>query len=333
MRDNVERWSLTNRGAAQTPVILPSAARARTFELALDPTPKTSLTTAKGDGDPIPARLREEWAEVWRHAHDLEATVPSPAVETPLLWRTYRDWLIRYDELVRARDDACSSIKLTLEALAARIQEGRRIPLESSDNSLAMPAAEGPPLADPARFQAQFNSLWTDPGTLKDVLPKLTTEMKHAYAELAYRRAEGGPIPANLTTATTLLEDLAPSALPRPAEIHFLAMLTRDAPRNPSDPIAFQRAASRALVLRARAERAALGAKVGASSYSERVAPWILPTIRQADESRRKGEDLVFSNDPDGSGWATAQTFFDTADRLYTQAEADAAKVRTARDL
>ncbi len=331
VRDNVERWSLANRGAAQTPVILPSAARARTFELALDPAPKLApATTGKGDGEPIPARLHEEWAEVWRHAHDLEAAVPAPAVVTPLLWRTYRDWLIRYDELVRARDDACESVKHTLEALAARIQEGRRMPLDASGNSLAMPAAEGPPLADPARFQAPFNALWTDPGTLKDALPKLTAETKHGYAELAYRRAEGGPTPANLTTATTLLEDLAPSALPRPAEIHFLAMLARDAPKNPSDPIAFQRVAAHALALRARAERAALGAKVGASSSSERVAPWVLPIIRQADESRRKGEDLVFSNDPDGSGWATAQTFFDTADHLYGQSEADAAKVRSA---
>jgi hypothetical protein len=330
VRDNVERWSLANRGAAQTPVILPSTTRARTFELALDPASKPSATTAKGDGDPIPARLREEWAEVWRHAHDLEATVPAPAVVTPLLWRTYRDWLIRYDELVRARDDACVAVKHTLEAFAARIQEKRRIPLDASGNSLAMPAAEGPPLADPTRFQAQFNAIWTDPATLKDALPKLTAEMKRAYAELAYRRAESDPSPANLATATTLLDDLAPPALPRPAEIHFLAMLARDAPRDPSNPNAFQRVAAHALALRARAERAALGAKVGVSSDSERVAPWVAATIRQADESRRKGEDLVFSNDPDGSGWATAQTFLDTADRLYGQAEADAARVRSA---
>src|SRR6185369_4433241 len=74
----------------------------------------------------------------------------------------------------------------------------------------------------------------------------------------------------------TLDDPLRPDRLkPRPAELHFLAMLRRDRAPIAKTNMAYFELLQRALRLRRMAERAALALRPNAPAYSEQVFPWI----------------------------------------------------------
>jgi hypothetical protein len=323
----VSGWSTENRGASQTPVIYPDANRARSFELAL----AARAGPAASPPALLPEPAREAAIKAWDEYHALvrETAGPAPAVYTPALWRQYRDWLIRHDQLLRAGDKAAAdAVRARLDGLLTRLKGGRTRELGSERNSLALTAARGLPLPDATDFRARFNTLWTDPNAAKEMkLAKSPPDELRVYSELLIDRVASDPSAESLTTAARLLPDLAASDR-RPIELHFLAMLARDAPHDPVDPAAYRPLVTRALTLRTLAERVAIGARVGGPAYAEHVGPWVSSTVREADGFRRRGEDLVFANDLEN--WKAARKLLDDAERLYQQAGADAGTVREA---
>jgi hypothetical protein len=135
--------------------------------------------------------------------------------------------------------------------------------------------------------------------------------------------------PANtLAAADALAELLTQDDRPtRPTEAHFLAMLNRHLPADPARRADAPRV-QRALDLRVRAEKVALGVSGSRYAYCEQIAPWITAAVRAADEERRLGEDLLFSTD--AADWRQADTHFAAADLACTRAAEVAGKVQTA---
>src|SRR5262249_40026923 len=138
--------------------------------------------------------------------------------------------------------------------------------------------------------------------------PKLSTLRLRLTELLLQRVAEDAASP--LDKAVQMLTLLDDPQGPRPAEAHFLLMLERDSPRvsirsNPHDGVYLPPAdlICLALKVRRRAERACLGLANSTANrsrdlgYAEEVFAWTKARINEADEKRRRAQDLLLSSD------------------------------------
>ena len=94
----VSAWVQTNRGARQTPILLPEK-RAQSMELVqtVEAYTERSLEDAVRKFTPS-----QELKEAWTQCAVLGRQQPHPAVYTPDVWRRYRDSLVRWEQLERA---------------------------------------------------------------------------------------------------------------------------------------------------------------------------------------------------------------------------------------
>ena len=289
----------------------------------------------------------------WRRFLELDRLEPHPSAYSPRRWREYRATLVRREELSRsgATPDQVRPLDARLSTLESSLRSERflaRLP-ESAQNSLVMHVVQGgvvdPRHADPPEYLrfwspprgADPSSMWN---ALRQADPQATAEplqpLRCRIDDFLIRQAAVDPSFRNLATAADRLDQTRGTDYPQPAEAHFLIMLRKqlDRPPNSRGPSFWPRA-SQAILVRRRAERAALGMAEMEPGYpySEQVHPWIKATIEKADEQRRLGEDRIFSSEE--SDWAGAQKSLAAADGLYRQAEESASLVRaalTARD-
>ncbi len=356
----VADWVRAHRGVEQTPILLPRGAsglaRASKMDLVVarpgdvPPAPPPDPTA-----DADPPDLIAAWASFER----LKGQSPPPAAHAPQVWTRYVASLLRFDELRRAGDVESGRLMLRrLAGLEREINDSRYLALGSTHNTLTMAVAEGqdPPTptdADIQRFNAlrgiapeeaarRWAQLQTGPGApnpdeLRSLRVRLDDMILGRLADdLTLDRVAGSPAD-ELARAAGLVKAIEDPALPRPAEVHDLVMIQRDAPSNATP--GFYHAVGLALKTRRLAERtaSALPPDQAADStapppsrptYSAQVFPWIQGPLAQADEQRRLGTDLLFSTEP--GDWDRARDYLETASRSYQDVAASTAVVREA---
>ena len=338
VRAAVERWVRANRAAVQTPVLLPAAQgdeRARKIHLTMVPTPYQGSDPTPSSGWSPPAELTKAWDNATR----LAAQTPPPEVYSPQVWQQYRATLLRYEQLLRAGDDAnAATMAEKLQDLERQIEQAKRVPLASASNTFTMSNVSGAaPLPTDAakKFEQMWGagddemaSEWTKiQGTLPaDLATRQSIRLN--FIERVFNRAVENPR-ENLVKCMQLTVLLNDPAVPRPAESHLLLMLARNLPLNPKLLSAeLSSLITLALKVRLQAEQAALGLSGNGHPYSERIRPWIEPLIHDADEHRALGQDLLFIRDT--ARWVKAREELLAAQKLYEEADKHAHSVATA---
>ena len=346
VREDTNAWVQANRAARQTPMILPRNAnghsRARNIDLV--PVPRHHRTSSSTSV--AITEVPDEVVEAWKIHQRLANRIPNPAVHTPFAWRSYRDLLIRYEELVIAgnRVDAANVHRRMLEC-QMEIESSLVTGLSSVQNSIGMfdtlmdDAISTPPQAQSdTNAQKALESLWNAaPGERAKHWDKLRSTVQNdpaaiqrlrmALQQLTIQRVSEAPA-ENLTTGSELIQLLDDPLHPRPAEAHYLVMLAADLPTTPwtdqrRDLVRL------ALTVRQLAERTAWNSQGPAFSFSERVFPHIRSLVENADRERRLGEDLLFGSQRD---YDRAETHLQKAQSIYHDAANRGAAVAAACD-
>lgn len=341
--EKVKRWTLKNRNEEQTPKLFGGDELAGKIEL--------GIAGSSGEEKvPDPETLNLSGVEdVWKQAAQFRNAIPSPAVFSPLAWRTYLDSAIRYEELVRAGDrESAATMQQRLAVLANRIKDDRDIAFRgklSTQLTLSMPAALGvssssKELDAVAKFRipwdlkeaAEFDqdvdkavkALLLSAGVGDDklrkriVLHEATRKILSDLQEDATRLA-----PACRALAVIAKE---PEVVVRPAESQFAAMMypeIRDKGECRVQALLDKKQTdliTKAIRVRMLAEQAALGLgaelpaeKTSLPALSEYIRAQLFKDIEAADADRRRGENLLFTTD--GSRWAAAGASLDAAEK------------------
>ena len=340
---NVSVWATTHRGVTQTPLLLPlgepGRRRARQIDLTTAATAGAAVDFQSLDSFSSPPQLHDAWR---RYEEMLEQSPPGFAY-APAYWREYIATLLRYEELLAAGDSAhAAQMHERLSGIEYRMQRERPQSQASMQNSLSIYKVAG--AAEPPRDAALsvLNELWNAPDNQHASIWQAAlsaagrqSDQQHllriAVFEALLQRAIEDPA-GNLARASALVGVVDSPLYPLPAEIHFLLMLQRHLPEG---ALAEQsgRRISAALTLRQLAERAAVAHQGGSAQAAEQILPWIEDQVKQADEQRRLGEDLLFAGPEDRS---EADAYFARAKSGYQQALDAAEKVQSAvaaRDL
>lgn len=333
---NVKHWTRHNREALQEPVLVGDESLAGNVEMHFLP-PGYSYAAPE-----LPKLKDVDMLAAWTESQRLAGSTPPPTAYAPHLWREYLDTLLRAERLYRADDTAAAGRHLqTLNELGGRIERAGLSARDSSQTTLAMPAALGRSLPEDQekKLATDVSKLWEDrePAAFKKKLLALQEAAPEKWQKqllrvrmsaLILERIAAQP-DANLEPGSRILAALDETLNPRPAEVQFTVLLNRDlAEKRP--PAALL---TRALEVRQRAEEAALGAggrsKDGfLAAYSEQVHPWVREQIVAGDQKRRLAQDLLLAADEDS--WKQAGTLLDEADKSYEAAQTNAVQVRKA---
>ena len=285
-------WAQRNRPAAQEPFLLPDGDRgtARAAEIELGRKP--NLPPDSTDAAPLVQALRDRWAD-----HDrLWGQTPSPAAYAPLMWRRYRELLLRYEQAIRiGNTDVAAKLAPELTDAPREIAEATVGNLASTRGSVALWAAAN-------------NGGVVSPDAESNILPPEDgKQMAYAARALQLFGDESVGLPDRLKSAAEQLRRFDPPAR-RPAEAHLPVMIedfyTKVLGQTPADvPAAW----TEAVRVRQAAERAAAGLPVPASAeagragrpavYPERVWAMTRPFVLAGDTDRRKAEDALFASD------------------------------------
>jgi hypothetical protein len=340
VRKKVQIWAHDNRDAGQEPMLLPQGAegeeRARNMELVVyekyEP-PAEKVPTA-------PAIPERKLTEAWANAQKLMKDAPSAAVYSPHLLTKYLDTLIRAEQLFRAGREAKANYLLdSLLAQTQRDIESKKglKDLESLSAAFPMPAVLGQPDRMKAdKIRDQMEPLWT----LKSAKERVEhwkkifgqKDKEILYVRLGawlYDQVLGpGDLWENATKAHQIVKDLEIAPENRPAELHHLFKWYEDLPYYCSGNV--PKHLKLALQTRRLAERAALDIPAPSNQdnhpYREFVYRWIQAAQGKADESRRKGQDLLFSSLPRDR--ETSESLLKDAFKRYEAIQEDAEKVR-----
>jgi serine/threonine-protein kinase len=352
VKGKVERWSQDNRAAQQTPVILPQdGGHAKDMTLLTISREKRESDTEVPPGNNFAAegsQEREDLKLAWSAYAKLRRE--RPAVYTPLLWRLYEATLLRYEQLVRAGDrEHAQTLKDRLTTLKSNIEDetNPEQPLSSRFRSLAwrLPSDKDAGGAG-AGLLAQLRQ--DEPAERKERWKKAKEQAGSVIDQAALRAdlgrqllddvARQGTEPKDVMDARQLLLVLDDGSNDRPVEAHLLALLGRDleergAARQKLPPAPDLR---KALATCHLAEDTALSGAVvffkgdtaSVPAYRALVYPWIGPSVREGDEARRRGENLLFATAEDS--WKASGEEFDKAQKAYRAAQDQAKGVRKA---
>ncbi len=347
--NRVQSWVARNRGASQSPVLFPKGpegeTRARKIKLAsvLNLSPQEEVPNPSLD----PPR---ELQTAWELCRQLEKQIPSPQAYSPALWRSFRDSLLRYEQLVIAGETQfADKILLELAQTKEQIEQNRKVSLTSLHNNFHMHKIAGYSEDGLNQLELLSSTLWNEESNnlnghwrkfSQQHLSKLSPLQQRLaclhFQSTLLQRASANPNPPLDRTRQILqlLED--PFQLP-PGEAHFLNMLAKYLPRKtesaPSQFLLPGYYRQMALQVRLLAEKAALGIpdKISQTLYTEEILPWIQPTIDSADQQRRFGQDLLFAKDQ--KSWDKALEYLQTARRQYRSALATAQVIRHALNI
>jgi Mg-chelatase subunit ChlD len=298
-------WVRENRGAKQTPLILPREnweKLASDMELAVVKEKYAGANPAGAPGETFTAP--ETLNQAWARRQELAKLVPAPWVYAPHSWHRYLALLKRYEDLVRAGDDdsakvAQAAIYEKINGLVTDLERARRLDLACMQNSVPMAAALGMDadgLSGNEMYQ-RFASLWEAPDAkkwadAKDWAKKIAPEGGERVLSLKFNQLlveEIAKRPGKLQQACRLLMIVNDVGSTRPTEAHY-AIMVRDVLSyleklddpsklwvSPMDPSKVNAApqllelVKKSLGVRLLAEKAALGVKLGADSNTRDV--------------------------------------------------------------
>ena len=343
----VGTWARANRDAEQAPILLPlkgGRERAEKIELVRAPAgdyqPPAAAAAPGNDFRAPPELLR-----AWQRRDELAATEPPPESAAPHVWREYLDTLLRCEQLHRT-GVPIDSVLRRLEALDRELSTPPWLPeLPCLTNALPVGRLLGAPagtkvdaarfrqlwdLDEPAAREARWKALqkeFVKPGDEAAATLLRLQAAEWLLNRLDQRDDASKPTPEVLARAADFLRVVDGAAV-RPVETHTVLMLQRDLAATRPEPELLQRA----LRVRRLAEEVALlggGAKPGAHPYSEQVFRWVRVPLREADDLRRMGEDLLF---PDNREFYEkkdrgADDYLAKAEARYREAAADARAV------
>lgn len=346
VRKWVEKWTLANRDELQTPYEFVSTdARPDRIDLVV------AHQTKLAEVEPLDQKAaNEKLQRVWADCDRLRESLPHPAIYSPHLLRQYLDTLVRYEQAVRigAPAERVSALESALKDQLHKIDAGRvcELPAPQSALNVALPhfgifGQQAPWKRDALRDRlGRFREAKTDEDrtdALKGIskwaadqggAPErlLRLQICEALLDDFAQRSKGSL--AELREVRASVEFLLQGGAVRPAEAHYLLMLTQDFPNlDPSPDLVRQ-----AIGVRMLAERAAL-ATVGDQlhPFAERVHPWITTRLVEADRERRLGEDWLFGDQ--AADHAKAKTHFDKASADYRKILDEAGQIRLALEL
>jgi hypothetical protein len=357
VREKVERWAWSARGAVQEPVLLPAdgapdnkRGAGTASSKAARPNPATIfLAGVKTTASPEAQALldRDALTHAWLRFHQLDAWVPHPSAYSPRRWRAYTAALVRYEQLLLAgAPDSAQRVLELMNELDNAIDKDRV--LKGMDASarvnLVMGGLSGGTKdpRDPREFlkiaeaddQQSAQKIWDslrDSQTAGDDGRSAARPLATRLGKYLLARAQAAPAKDLRKAAERiLLTGLADE--PLPAEAHFLRMLHANLPVLETRLPVFSALVGKALDVRRLAERAAAGVPQDLDrfpySYCEQVAAWTRPTIEAADLKRRMGEDQLFA--ADDQTWDLARKDLESAAQGYTKALGDADAVQWA---
>jgi len=295
----VGQWVTENRAAIQEPMLLPADAD---FPLVFRHSSEPTSVPPPGEPDPRWQSIAALWQ---KHA---ELARNNPYRFQPLAWEEFQQTLLRLEELAqsgRAYEDEFNDTRKRAEALAASLANehlggnaaamslalARRYrPWPSAGEIELLPAPwKRPPDAPPAKAPASPSS------KPAGASPQPAAEPARPYTYLAAAATAWDHVLATPSSATELQDvlkfvDRSQREFPVDViEVHFLRMLVAYL-----DPETWKNGAGmvhRALLARQAAEQAAAPA-------DPRACYAIQPSVAQADEERRSGEDRLFVGSP-----------------------------------
>jgi hypothetical protein len=297
----VHDWARDNRGALQTPVLLPKGEegmrRVQAMHLAMTdgPPPEEAAPTPF---DP-PPELEQQWQEYRALA---TAYVP-PTAYTPHLWRQYEAWTLRYEQHIIAGDaEGARNARAKATELKRLIEAARR--LDITPQTLTLQSAVGglpwiPTV--PASFKVMIEQLsttdpaeratrWANMRSVAGYDPE-TTRLFWCRALVEWAAVDPAK---NLPTAPALVLLVTQGMTVRPAEVNFLLMLARYLP--PIDRKENGVPIGNTLRQRLLAEQAASCLQEAGYPYSEQVLAWASQNVTAADGARRRSEDYRFAS-------------------------------------
>jgi serine/threonine protein kinase len=330
VKENVRKWALDNRDALQEPVVLgnPDALKMELFSV-----PRKYEPPANPEQLPFP---EADLLLLWKRYHQLEQQVPRPWVYQPEQWRLYQAKVRRFEQLALAGSET-RNLRAELDQLAEGLRLGGRLDhWPVAGNTLSMPAALGL-WPDKSLEDKKLDDLIADllqaPALLMENWERPLADRLFRLRLLGRALHQAAQNPDDLKGVIKLLPQLKASGNQRPAEIHFLAMLSHlDPQRRPQNTDLRD-----ALRLRCLAESVALAVQADETTgelrervhpYSEQVYPWIRAKVEQADTERQLGQDLLFATRDDS--WREARQHLQKARDLYKAASTQAAAVRSA---
>lgn len=300
LKQNVENWSIANRGEKQTPILLPrDVGNERAQKIDLAAAPSGGYVSPRLLDSPAPNLKSLE--DAWATADELRGRIPPPETNNPVRWREYLELLLRWERLHRVGADTGAigtQVEHLAELLRTRASGGGLSCLSS-----ALPAATV--LGQPTPVQVV---------KAKQLIEKLVAD-------------KDGVTLKQLEAADKELKAIFEQAGPAPVEVHFVRMLhkyliadgrVRETPA--------PRLLRKAIEVRVLAEEAAwrFGTR-GQYPYAEYVFPWVAQRIEAGDKNRQLGQDLLFS--PEQDDWKKAEKFLADAETDYKQAIEDAQQV------
>jgi hypothetical protein len=327
--------------AHQNPVLLPAGdgpQRAAAMHLVRARVPYHAPTSYAPAPSPFDD-LKKEWDELRK----LAATSPPPQAYAPETWLEYLAALRRAEQLsLRGLTQAAGALTDRLGRLRGELEERREIALVSgslSSSGIAIGRPLRPAAADRALLLVRDRARPVDAPLFAELARQRLADpagrqdwLRDAQMAILDRavddvRAATGDVAAALRPAAEyarVLNDQAHRAAPVP-ELNLLAVLARDLA--PGGGPEWREPVARALLLRRRAEEAAVAARPDRHSYSELVGPWVAELVARGDDHRRRFEDRLFG--PPGADAAAAHAH-DQSRAAYDAALAAAETVRRA---
>jgi hypothetical protein len=347
VQKEVKQWAHNNRNAVQEPILLPDDSSASGFQL-------TRVETAYQKPEPTGALSEaslKSLLDAWTKFDNLRAEIPSPAAYTPHLWHQYQETLLRYEQMLRFGDPTTKAAKLlaALTQLEEEMRLARQLDqLDGVGNALPLASTLGLPLPMSAKEldelrvaelwsgdEKQREARWKELKAWREKGEKAPRLVQVQLSEQLLQSLIRKPVArADLALASEVLHQVSIPGSVWPIEAHYLAMLHRDLPEapQPSPPPELLQTALRTRML---AEQAVLGPpptqqadKDRSHVYSEAVFPWIREEVKEGDDNRRLGEDLLFASRPEE--WTKAREYFVAAVPAYEEATKKARKLREA---
>ncbi len=343
-RAEVEDWVRANRGAVQTPILLPQG------DLGRKRAGRIALLAVRGDyTEPTlkaatPAAASKDLVARWRQHDELNARSPHPFSLAPHAWRAYEQTLLRYEQIVMAGSSYAERLLDRARNLETALEQGEREHAELAQytSGALLEAGEGGKRGDEANRSAAVeivNRLWSlgaaerrkwwaaeqdDPSADRADAPAVQAEVY----DLLVERAAANPA-GDLAKACSIVRLIDDPLHARPATAHFLVMLGEHLPDKQVPP-------QLAEAIRAALEVDGLAAE--ATVLSREWVPadcgsaWtsIRACLDRGDRARRHAQDLLFAG---ASSVGEAARLLREAKREYDLASRRARQLNHARSV
>jgi len=298
VRAHVSQWVLENRADVQQPMLVPKDAEIDLLVHAKSPAPAKLLPATES----VSRRWEDDLNALWTRHDELRATTPWRT--RPLQWEEFQQGLLRLEQLAAAGsayDDQYVAMRDDLRVKAERLDH-QGLPNDLTAYSLPLRRQLVADASVRKRIDEEAKTLraqWSASQQRFEAaaLPDLSYL---ATAGEVWRQCIHGADPKQWPALLKLVDAsrLRAGSSGDVVEIHFLRML--DAYLDPLTMAQQRGLVQRVLAVRDWAERAA-------APEDERAHWWVQAAVDQADDTRRRAEDLLFVGTPKATGDAAGR--------------------------